>query len=77
MVTAAQILIWGELVGAVQWHEDRALASFQYAPSFLKKGYDLSPIHIPNAKGSGIFQFPQLKGIKMQQAIHLKVYQGF
>ena len=64
MVTAAQILIWGELVGAVQWHEDRALASFQYAPSFLKKGYDLSPIHIPNAKGSGIFQFPQLKGNK-------------
>lgn len=59
MVTAAQIYIWGELVGAVQWSQKRGLASFEYAPSYIKNGQELAPIQMPLK--NGIYQFPNLK----------------
>lgn len=61
MVDVADIKIWGELVGAVRWSADEQLASFQYAPSFLSKGWELSPIKLPLDNGSRIYRFPELR----------------
>ena len=61
MVDAAEVKIWGELVGAVRWDEQRRLAFFQYDPGFLRKGVDLSPIKMPISQGSRIYSFPELR----------------
>ncbi len=58
----ALVKIWGEVVGAVTWHQDRGYAVFEYEPSFLKKGWDLSPIHlgIRGAQAGMNFIFPNI-----------------
>ena len=61
MVDAAEIKLWGELVGAVRWDPDQQLGFFQYDPNFIKKGWDLSPIKMPIANGSVIYSFPELR----------------
>jgi len=61
MVDAAEIKLWGELVGAVRWDLDRQLGFFQYDPNFIKKGWDLSPIKMPIENGSIIYSFPELR----------------
>jgi len=61
MVDAAEIRIWGELAGAVLWNEQEQLASFQYDPNFLRNGWDLSPLKMPNKNGSRIYRFPELR----------------
>ena len=47
MVNLAKVYIWGEYAGAVLWNENTASASFEYVPSFAKKGWDLSPLMMP------------------------------
>ena len=47
MVNLAKVYIWGEYAGAVLWNENTASASFEYEPSFAKKGWDLSPLMMP------------------------------
>lgn len=59
-MVVAEVKIWNERVGAVAWDEKRQLANFEYDPGFLKKGYELSPIHMPLNKGEQIFSFPAL-----------------
>jgi len=62
-VDTAIVKLWGDEVGAVSWLDDRGYAVFEYDPAFLKKGLDLSPIHmgLDDAKKSdGIFSFPGL-----------------
>lgn len=62
-IDTARVRLWGDIVGAVSWLDDRAYAVFEYAPSFLKKGLDISPIHMgleEARKGDGIFSFPSL-----------------
>ncbi|OAQ42339.1 toxin HipA [Pedobacter psychrophilus] len=61
MVDVAEIRIWGELVGAVKWNQDLQLATFEYAPIFFKKRWDLSPIKMPLANGARIYSFPELR----------------
>lgn len=61
MVDAAEIKLWGELVGAVRWDQDQQLGFFQYDPNFIKKGWDISPIKMPIANGSIIYSFPELR----------------
>lgn len=61
MVDAAEIKLWGTLVGAVRWDEQSQLASFQYSPAFLKKEWNISPIKMPLSEGSRIFSFPELR----------------
>jgi serine/threonine-protein kinase HipA len=61
MVDVAEVKIWGELVGAVRWDEQQKLASFQYAPKFLQKGWELSPIKMPIKEGSKIYRFQELR----------------
>ncbi len=62
-VQTAVISLWGDDVGAVSWLNDRALAVFEFEPSFLQRGLDLSPIHLSideARKGDGLFSFPGL-----------------
>jgi serine/threonine-protein kinase HipA len=61
MVDAAEIKLWGEMVGAVRWDAQNQLASFQYSPAFLKKQWDISPIKMPITEASRIFSFPELR----------------
>ncbi|WP_026452689.1 type II toxin-antitoxin system HipA family toxin [Aequorivita capsosiphonis] len=61
MVDAAEIKLWGQLVGAVRWDAQTQLASFQYSPNFLRREWDISPIKMPISEGSRIFSFPELR----------------
>ena len=59
MIDRAIIKIWGFTVGAVLWDDHNQLASFEYDPSFIKRGYELSPLKMPLSKT--IFSFPALR----------------
>ena len=62
-VETAIVRLWGETAGAVAWLEDRGVGVFEYDPAFLKKGFDISPLHMGLAaarQGNGIFSFPGL-----------------
>ncbi|VAW91573.1 Toxin HigB / Protein kinase domain of HipA [hydrothermal vent metagenome] len=62
-VETAIVTLWGDTVGAVSWLVERDYAIFEYEPAFLKKGLDVSPIHmsLDNARnGDGKFSFPAL-----------------
>lgn len=61
MVDVAEVKIWGCLVGAVQWNDVQKLASFEYDPNFLKKGWDLSPLKMPVATAGRVYRFPELR----------------
>jgi len=60
-VKSAYVKIWGEVVGAVTWLDDQGYALFEYEPQFLKKGVDISPVHmtLAEARRGKIFSFPQ------------------
>lgn len=62
-VDTSLVKLWGNIVGAVSWLDDRGYGVFEYDPEFLKKGLDVSPIHMgleAALKGDGIFSFPAL-----------------
>ncbi len=62
-VDTAVIKLWGNTVGAVTWLEKNGYGIFEYDPSFLKKGMDISPLHMgleEALRGDGIFSFPGL-----------------
>ena len=61
MNSVAQIKIFNKKVGAVAYDNDKGVAFFEFEGSFLKAGFDLSPIKMPikNAKGN-IFSFAEL-----------------
>lgn len=62
-VDTAIVTLWGDIVGAVSWLDDRAVGIFEYDPNFLKKGLDVSPIHMSlddARKGDARFSFPAL-----------------
>ncbi|MDJ0763966.1 MAG: type II toxin-antitoxin system HipA family toxin [Myxococcota bacterium] len=54
----ARIILWGSLIGAVTWLEDREIAVFQYSPDFLDSGIQLGPISMPLAEFP--YEFPAL-----------------
>lgn len=62
-VDTAIVKLWGDIVGAVSWLDDRAYGIFEYDQNFLKKGLDVSPIHMSlddARKGDARFSFPSL-----------------
>ena len=62
-VETAFVSLWGEQVGAVAWLDQRSCAAFEYEPAFLKRGLNISPLHMgldEAASGAGIFSFPAL-----------------
>ncbi|VGO21078.1 type II toxin-antitoxin system HipA family toxin [Pontiella sulfatireligans] len=56
--TTAEILLWGNVVGAAAWDAGRDAASFQYAEAFLDSGIELAPIAMP--LGEQVYFFPEL-----------------
>ncbi len=63
MVThkVARVVLWGRTVGALSYADDTGLCAFQYAPSWLKTGIEISPIKLPLS--SQIYQFPALSKV--------------
>jgi len=62
-VDTATVHLWGTLVGAVSWLEDKGYAVFEFDPTFLRSGLDVSPIYMSTrmaSRGNSIFQFPTL-----------------
>jgi serine/threonine-protein kinase HipA len=61
MVEVAKIYIWDTYVGAVRWDNKEQLGYFEYAPQFLKVGWELSPIKMPISRGNLVYSFPELR----------------
>lgn len=61
-IITAVVSLHGEDVGAVSWLPERGFALFEYESSFLKRGVELSPIHMgtDTAAGGTVFSFPSL-----------------
>ena len=45
MVDIARVNLYGQPVGTFRWDNNRQLAHFEYADSFIGKGLEPSPIH--------------------------------
>ena len=45
-----EIIIWEKLVGVLVWNNKTKIASFEFAPSFIKTGIELSPLMCPTSK---------------------------
>ena len=54
----ARVVLWGSVIGAITWLEDREIGVFQYAPDFLRSGIQLAPIMMP--LGEFPYEFPAL-----------------
>jgi len=54
----ARAVLWGSVIGAVTWLEDREIGVFQYAPDFLRSGIQLSPLMMPLEEFP--YEFPAL-----------------
>lgn len=62
MITTAFINIWNKRVGAIAWDTVTGLGSFEFEPSFVAGGLDLSPLKMPVWGAEGrIFSFPELR----------------
>jgi serine/threonine-protein kinase HipA len=62
-VVIAKVNIWKHFIGAVLWDGTTETASFEFDPSFIKSGLDLSPIKMPLEalqRGNRLFSFPEL-----------------
>ena len=63
-ISTADIKLWGDTVGAVAWLDQQETAVFEYDSDFLRKGLDISPIHMrldDAIQGDGKFFFPSLR----------------
>lgn len=58
MKTAAEIKLWGTVIGAISVDSDDKTADFEYNPSFIQSGIQLSPVMMPLK--SGVYRFPGL-----------------
>lgn len=58
MKTNAEIKLWGTVIGAVSLDEENRTADFEYNPSFVQSGIQLSPLVMPLKPG--IYRFPNL-----------------
>lgn len=62
MITTAFINIWNKRVGAIAWNTDTGLGAFEFEPSFVTSGLDLSPLKMSVAGAERrIFSFPELR----------------
>ena len=48
----AKVLLWGSVIGAVSWLENKEIGVFQYASDFVGSGIQVSPIVMP------LYEFP-------------------
>ena len=57
-MTSATVTLFGTEIASVAWDEEQELGLFEYAPSFLRSGIEVAPVHMPLAEG--VYQFPGL-----------------
>jgi serine/threonine-protein kinase HipA len=57
-VTFTEVRLWGASIGLVAWDSSLGYAAFEYAPSFLDSGIELSPVMMPLSRDS--YAFPSL-----------------
>lgn len=57
-MTTAEVNLWGTTIGAVSWDASQEIAYFQYSPSFVCSGIQLSPLMMPLS--NEIYSFPAL-----------------
>jgi len=55
----AKVLLWGSVIGAVTWLEDREVGVFQYSPGFLSSGIQIAPLMMPLNEFP--YEFPALE----------------
>ncbi|MES3007857.1 MAG: type II toxin-antitoxin system HipA family toxin [Pseudomonadota bacterium] len=58
MTTLAEVRLWGRTIGAVALENGARIASFEYAPTFLGSGIELSPLLMPLQRR--VYRFPEL-----------------
>ncbi|NOX09113.1 MAG: type II toxin-antitoxin system HipA family toxin [Gammaproteobacteria bacterium] len=58
MQNLAEVLLWGERVGALVYDPASKLSTFEYAPQWLNKGVEIAPLKMPLSQQR--FQFPGL-----------------
>jgi len=58
MVTSAYIKLWGRVIGAVVWHTQEEIATFEYAEKIDPIKLPVAPIKMPAKR---IYRFPELK----------------
>ncbi len=58
MAAVAEVRLWGRTIGAVSLEENARIAAFQYEPTFVASGVELSPIVLPLSRR--VYQFPSL-----------------
>lgn len=54
----ARVMLWGDLVGALAYNEESGFTAFEYAPGWIRKGIEISPIRLP--LGQQKYQFTEL-----------------
>jgi len=54
----AHVVLWGSVIGAITWLEEREVGVFQYTPDFLSSGIQLAPLMMP--LGEFPYEFPAL-----------------
>ena len=57
-IPVIQIYLWGNLVGAMSWDDERGYADFQFDDRFRRSGLDISPLMMPLARTRGVVSFP-------------------
>jgi serine/threonine-protein kinase HipA len=58
MSNDARVILWGRVIGAVTWLEDREIGVFQYSPDFLSSAIEISPLQMPLDRFP--YEFPSL-----------------
>ena len=58
MMTSASVKLYGTTIGTVAWDAQAELGVFQYEPSFVPSGIELSPLHMPLSGET--YSFPSL-----------------
>ncbi len=58
MNNTARVILWGSLIGAVTWVDDREIGVFQYAPDFLRSNIQIAPLTMPLSEYP--YEFPAL-----------------
>ncbi len=59
MVDIARVNLYGQPIGTFRWDNNRQLAHFEYAESFIGKGLEPSPILMPVRQGR-IYSFSDI-----------------
>src|SRR6478609_7739097 len=57
-MTAAEVRLWGRVIGAVSLEDDQGYAAFQYDSDFAQSGIEISPLMMPLL--DRIYTFPEL-----------------